>query len=547
MGGSTLEVGDPRRISEYQLTGRIAESDQRIVYLAETPTADRVTVTRLRGDATTDPALPDLLAEGAVPSSGVAQFSVARVLDAGRDDDGPFVVSEYVDGSSLEAAVRRHGPLSGAALDRVAIITATGLMALHGVGLVHRALRPEHVLLGPGGPRIAGLGIIEESPDDGRDAAGVAYLAPEQIMGGPTGPPVDVFSWASTMVFAATGKSPFNASNVTAQRHQIVHWEPDLIAVPLPLADILARCLAKAPDARPTAPDLLLSLLGALRPELEHEDRAQASSATTSGDDQVSGPPVPADTPDPPARTPAPRLDPPATIPIPRLDPPGAPDSPSTDPPRPRRRGLILAAALIGTAVVTSAGATIALVRDLTVERTATIETTAPTRAASITTASTPIRVSTTTTASAPSTASTPTRASTATEASPTTGPTSRGPSATPPLGVSAAFAGTWSGLIHQPPTAREGLPLTLSFTQGSTAGTFRLPTLRCEAVLTVTGASADGRALTLAERLVTDPDGRCAKAARLVATLGSPGTLQVRWQDAQDADNVAEGLLTRQ
>jgi serine/threonine protein kinase len=567
VAGPTLEAGDPPRISKYELIGRLAESDRRIVYLARTPSADRVAVTRLRAGATTDPALPDRLAEGVVPSHGVAQFSVARVLDAGRDDDGPFIVSEYISGPSLEGAIRGHGPLSGAALDRVAIATATGLRAVHAAGLVHRALRPEHVLLGPSGPRIVGLGIVEEPPIDGPDAARTPYLAPEQIRGEPTGPPADVFSWASTMVFAATGESPFNASNATAQRHQIVHQKPDLIAVPLPLAGVLARCLAKAPQARPTAPDLLLSLLEALHPEPEHEDQAQPPSVARSGDDQVSGPRAPADTPDPSARTPDPHLDP--------LGSPGA------DPPPPRRRNRpILAAAVVGAAVVIPVGVTVALRDGLPVERptitsaaTATGPTTAgaaPTSGPTITaptitaptitaptitapTITAPTPTGPTTAGAALTAGPTPTRAATATgptptRAAPSTAPTSGVPPEAPRVPrVPAAFAGTWSGTFHMPSPAPPELLVTLLLTAGSTVGNLRLPTLGCESVLTVTGVSANGRSLEFDERSGNNPNSWCVTSSHLVATLGSAGTLNLSRQDARNPTNPASGQLERQ
>ncbi|MGW4965123.1 protein kinase domain-containing protein [Nonomuraea sp. NPDC004186] len=89
-----------------------------------------------------------------------------------------------------------------------------------------------------------------------------AFMAPEQFAGGVVGPAVDLFSWASTMVFAATGEQAFKGDTMPALMHAILTTEPDLSEVPEGLRPLLARCLAKNPEARPSAEELLGLLTG---------------------------------------------------------------------------------------------------------------------------------------------------------------------------------------------------------------------------------------------------------------------------------------------
>ena len=115
--------------------------------------------------------------------------------------------------------------------------------------------------------------------------------------------------------------------------------------------------------------------------------------------------------------------------------------------------------------------------------------------------------------------------------------------------GVPAAFAGTWSGVLHQPPGAATGDRVTVTLSAGSPTGSYALPRLGCQAVLTVTAVPAGGGDLQLSEQITTDPGRQCAARARLTLTLvpgSDPHQLTAFWQDAADAGNTARGTLTR-
>src|SRR6202012_330436 len=85
-----------------------------------------------------------------------------------------------------------------------------------------------------------------------------AYIAPEQLAGARPTSAVDIFAWAVTMVFAATGRSAFGADPVPAVMNRILNGQPDLTGVPRSLLPVIGECLAKDPAQRPSAPGRLL-------------------------------------------------------------------------------------------------------------------------------------------------------------------------------------------------------------------------------------------------------------------------------------------------
>ncbi|HUR03112.1 MAG TPA: serine/threonine-protein kinase [Nonomuraea sp.] len=249
---------DPPAVGPYRLLGRLGAGGQGVVYLGRGPDGRPVAVKLLEDGLTDD----HRFAKEIDAARRVEPFCIAQVLDASLGGR-PYIVTEYVEGPSLQQAGRHFG----ADLQRLAVATATALAAIHRAGVVHRDFKPANVLLGRDGPRVIDFGIARAAGHSLTVTSSIvgtpAYMAPEQLAGAPLGPAVDVFAWASVIVFAATGSPPFGNDSLPAVIRRILHDEPYLGDLPGPLHPIVLSCLAKDPAARPAMQDVLLRLIGA--------------------------------------------------------------------------------------------------------------------------------------------------------------------------------------------------------------------------------------------------------------------------------------------
>ncbi|MEV0622580.1 serine/threonine-protein kinase [Nonomuraea sp. NPDC050404] len=252
------------QLGDHRVLSQLGEGGQGTVYLGESPDGRRAAIKVLHARYAHDPNTRRRFLREAEVAASVATFCTARVLGTGLVGERPYIVSEYVPGPSLDALVKRDGPRAGGGLERLAVSTLTALASIHGAGIVHRDFKPANVVLGPEGPVVIDFGIARalDTMTTGAPMGTPSYMSPEQFTDRPLTSASDMFSWAGTMVFAATGRSAFPASTVPAVLNAILHDEPDVSRVPEPLRAMVAACLAKDPAARPSAAALLRSLTG---------------------------------------------------------------------------------------------------------------------------------------------------------------------------------------------------------------------------------------------------------------------------------------------
>ncbi|MFI7446699.1 protein kinase [Nonomuraea sp. NPDC049714] len=412
-----LTPDDPPSLGGHRLAGRLGEGGQGVVYLAHSPAGEPVAIKLL---STGDRETRARLARELQALESIASFCTARVLHASTEGPRPYVISEFIDGPSLADRVRDRGPLAGGELERVVVGSATALAAIHAAGIVHRDFKPGNVLLGPDGPRVVDFGIARAEGAATMTSGLIgtpAYLAPEQINGTPASPASDVFAWAASMVYAATGVSPFGADTVPAVLHRVLHTDPDLRPLPPRLRAVLAGCLAKDPSRRPTARDLIGMLVGPNTPPL---------TDTTTGGPHTTPPPA-VSHPGGPAAGPSGGFAHPGGMPPPevsgdphRTGPPGP--AYTTGVPRRRSRGVLIGSLAVLVALTAGGSALLWF------------------------TPTPPIVNDLSTTASPTPSADTASPSIPATEPTPAQEPTSRESAAEGGLKVPAALAGTWSG-----------------------------------------------------------------------------------------------------
>ncbi len=335
-----LGVGDPRQVGAYRLVGRLGAGGMGQVFLGESPGGRKVAVKLVLPQHAANPEFRQRFAREVAAARQVGGFHTAPVVDADPDADPPWMVTAYIPGPSLDAAVRQSGPLDTEAVYRLGAGLAEGLAAVHACGLVHRDLKPSNIILAEDGPRIIDFGVARPESATAITSSGVvigtfSFMSPEQVSGEHADSRSDIFALGGVLTYAATGRGPFDAATIPAIVSRIASQPPDLQGISGPLRQIIGSCLAKDPADRPPLHDLMALLSGKVRPGAVPADQAAAEPA-----------PEPAS----PASLDTRPLDAPLQPPSPAQRPGGKPGRPARS--RKTRLALIAAASLIGLAAI---------------------------------------------------------------------------------------------------------------------------------------------------------------------------------------------------
>ncbi|MCC3776871.1 WD40 repeat domain-containing serine/threonine protein kinase [Streptomyces sp. UNOB3_S3] len=259
-----LRSGDPRRIGPYRLEGRLGAGGMGQVFLGTSQAGRKVAVKLILPELANTPQFRDRFKREVDAARQVGGFHTAQVVDADPDAASPWLVTAFIPGPTLQRTVTERGPLAPDAVLRLGAGLAEGLAAIHRCGLVHRDLKPGNVIMAEDGPRIIDFGVAH-TPGDTMTRTGsvigtYAYMSPEQIRAEAVSPASDVFALGSVLAFAATGRSPFDATSVPAIVHRVTSGDPVLDGLPGELDELVAACLAKAPADRPSTEDVLRRL-----------------------------------------------------------------------------------------------------------------------------------------------------------------------------------------------------------------------------------------------------------------------------------------------
>lgn len=280
-------AGTERREAElfgqYTLHEKIGEGGMGIVF--------RATHARLAR-----PAAVKLLASEHASAENLARFereaeltsrlthpNTVAVYDFGRTASGvPFYAMEYLDGLDLETLVDRHGPQDPRRVAHLLAQLAGALAEAHGLGFIHRDVKPANVMLCErGGVRdvvkVLDFGLTKElaapasSEDRGRVVGTPLYLSPEAIVAPERlDARSDLYALGAVGYFLLTGAPPFVGETVATVCAQHLHAQPlplsqrGIPAVPRELEALILGCLAKSPHDRPESAAALQTALLAL-------------------------------------------------------------------------------------------------------------------------------------------------------------------------------------------------------------------------------------------------------------------------------------------
>lgn len=294
-----FDPDDPPRIGRYEVLARLGGGGMATVYLGRGPSGRQVAVKLIRPDLAADEGFRQRFEREAAWVRRVRQAYIAPVLDFGDHQGRPFLVTEYIEGPTLEQAVRERGPMPTYEVEQLGEQVASALAAIHAVRLVHRDLKPSNVILGRTGPRVIDFGIARALDDSGGLTSQnvrlgtPSYMAPEQFdEDAEVGQPADVFAWGGLVLYASTGRPPFgtatNRREVAVLANLIAtRGPPRLNELQEPLRTLVRAAMAKDPARRPTARDLVRRLSGGDQPT-----PTEAAPTTDGPASTAPGPPA---------------------------------------------------------------------------------------------------------------------------------------------------------------------------------------------------------------------------------------------------------------
>ena len=331
-------------MGHYRLTARLGAGGMGVVYLGVSWDGAPVAVKVLRPELAGDEEFRRRFGREVAALVQVKGVCTVRVIEADSQSATPFVVTEYAQGPSLSEYIDKHGSVAPDMLFGLATGLAEALTTIHAAGIMHRDLKPSNIILTDAGPKVIDFGIARRQDTTAVTRTGMmigsmGFMAPEQISGHP-GPEADIFAWGVTVAYAAGGRSPFGAGSTHSVLYRIMYGDADIASVPDSLLPLVEASLAKDPQSRPSARQLLDRLTSGSGRTGSADDTTQVILARTWQSGSHASPPAdrPVEANQVPPRQPAapsawphvarPTAQPPAAA-------PSATDTPTADAPSP--------------------------------------------------------------------------------------------------------------------------------------------------------------------------------------------------------------------
>src|SRR5580700_697924 len=224
--------------------------------------------------------------------------NVASVFNLGTDQDSYFYVMEFIDGETLEARVRRSGPLKPDEALNIALQVSRALAVAAKQQLVHRDLKPTNLMLvdeeGELTVKVIDFGLAKVPKDAGEDSGALTmggfvgtphFASPEQVEEGDVDVRSDIYSLGATLYFVLTGQSPFSGSigQIMSQHlYKPLPMEP-LMGLPSSVAALIQQMMQKDRNARPQTPQDLQKAIVACLDEFRGSPGSSLQTTTQAG------------------------------------------------------------------------------------------------------------------------------------------------------------------------------------------------------------------------------------------------------------------------
>jgi serine/threonine protein kinase/Tfp pilus assembly protein PilF len=191
----------------------------------------------------------------------ITHKNVGRMFDINEEEGTHYITMEYVSGQDLKGLIRQTGQLAIGTSISIAKQICEGLSEAHKVGVVHRDLKPNNIMIDREGEvRIMDFGIARSLKEKGITGAGVMigtpeYMSPEQVEGKEVDQRSDIYSLGIILYEMVTGRVPFEGDTpfTIGMKHKgEIPKNPKVLNIQIPedLSNVIMRCLEKDKENR---------------------------------------------------------------------------------------------------------------------------------------------------------------------------------------------------------------------------------------------------------------------------------------------------------
>ena len=251
-------------IEGYEIKSKLGQGGMGAVFLAVDKRLDReVAIKVVSQQVANSEKLTDRFISEVKAVAALNHPNIAQLYDAQMSAEPPYLVMEYVDGTTLEEYLQLH-PQSAVATAELIQKIANAIEFCHQKGIIHRDLKPSNILLDKSGvPKVADFGLakslqsVSDSTRTGEIVGTPGYMAPEQASGvvKSLGPACDIYGLGAVLYRMLTGRPPFYSSEPVQTVMMVLSDDPVAprklhSRIPRDLETICLKCLAKKPERR---------------------------------------------------------------------------------------------------------------------------------------------------------------------------------------------------------------------------------------------------------------------------------------------------------
>jgi serine/threonine protein kinase len=224
-----------QKIGKYEILRELGKGATSEVYLANDPFAARQVAVKVvkqeaLGDKEHGKRFQKLFLTEASLAGKLQHPHIVAIYDAEANDDGSYIVMEYVEGGTLEPYCRVDGLLPIARIIEIVFKCSKALDFAHRHGLIHRDIKPANILMTGGSDiKISDFGAALSLASETTQVTGVgspAYMSPEQVRDQQLSHQTDIFSLGVVLYQLLTGRLPFKATNNFSMVYQIINVDP---------------------------------------------------------------------------------------------------------------------------------------------------------------------------------------------------------------------------------------------------------------------------------------------------------------------------------